>query len=457
MGWTNDSEGIQRYTTDASSTNNLDTPGGVTYWNDVKDLFSRGDANATPWSIKDNGFFLGRPDAQAAWDPNKNDYKITTGNQLKDAGIAAKETGFDPIGKAIVGTTLALFGGAAGGAFGAAPAAGGETLGGGSFLAANDAAMGTSGFLGSGGYTATGLGADVLGGGLAGAGLGGAGAAAMESGLADFGLGTSLGMDGATNPFSFTNGTTDFGNPFGSPTDAPWGVNEMAPRTMNGGQDLFSQGNPFDFSSPTTQSPTSPTFDAPYDVGQNLVNNPSTFGPNSMNQLFQKYGMDGAKAVMNYLQNQRQSANAKQAGQRVSNVMGQPERQPFLNEAQQIAQGNLGAGGEAIKNAVMAQAQARSAKYGYGGTENSRADVMLAQELAKYGHDRLNALLGYTGANQSTTQTAYQAQRDSMAFATQSYQGFTALAAKIGMDNSGAVGKAAQELGASIMNFFSFS
>lgn len=374
--------------------------------------------------------------------------------------------GFGDSGGVVKLIASAITGGAAAGAFGgiegAGALAGGDgaflgaygdlaggaasSLGGGSFLAANDLAMGGAGTLGVGGYTA-GAGAESLAslggaGGEFGASLFGGGADTLGAGslsAGDFGsslFGTGSAMDFPTiNPFSFAgaDGTGGFspnggGSVFGQNTTPDW-VN-----SGSGGSSVSTGGggNPTYGSQALSDGSSIPT------TAQSGVNI-------DWGQIAQKYGMDGAKALLNYVQNQEVSKDAAAASQN-ANALNDPRRAAFLNEANQIAQGNLGAGGTAIMNAVKAQADARMAKYGYGGTETSRADTALAAAMASYGNDRLNALLGYTGANQNNAATAYQATRDSLALRTQGMQGFTALASKIATDPS---------VGAAILTWFS--
>lgn len=128
-------------------------------------------------------------------DANFLQQNISGKNMTDNTGINKV---LDTVGPMIPG----LFAGAAGlGLLGGGAA---DTLGGGSFLAANDAAMGGAGFLGSGGYTAAGAAAGELGGGLAGAGLGAAGMGGVESSLSNFGLNPmDVGASGFnSNPFS---------------------------------------------------------------------------------------------------------------------------------------------------------------------------------------------------------------------------------------------------------------
>lgn len=401
--------------------------------------------------------------ANGGFDPNGGQMQYYTGQgPAKGDYFANKDygdhSGINGIVEKVGPMIPLAFAGAAGmGLLGGAEA-GLDTLGGGSFMAANDAAMGAGSSIFGGG--AGGLS------GFAGEGLGAASLGATSAGLADFGVGftgdsaaSGLGIDSSSNPFSFSGGTNNFDGTFGGGGGSSFGGGPgggLPDSPVN----MLQQGNAFDFNSPTSmpQTPggTIPGTDVPYEVGQNLVNNPQMFQKN-ISDLVSKYGMDAAKSIYNYAVNQKQKKDLQAAGTAASNVMGQPQRQPFLNEATQIAQGNLGAGGDAIRAAVDAQAQARYAKYGYGGTETSRADVQLAAEMAKYGNDRLNALLGYVGANQQTASVAYQSARDSAIFSGMSYQQFSVLAGKIGADSGaqGAITQAAKDLGNSIMTFFS--
>lgn len=283
---------------------------------------------------------------------------------------------------------------------------------------------------------------------LAGVGSGFAG------GAGDF---ASAGIDaGSANPFSFS-GADPMANlpssPFTSPvTDPSWGVNPQN-NSFNTNQ-MPSWSQPSSASTPTTVGDSTPSW------AQQAVSDGGMQANNPFASLAQKYGPDVAKSLLNYLMNQSNAKQAQQAGQTVNPLL-QAQRAPFINQAtQNVTDPNAflsNPQAQAMLAQINAQTEANYGKHGFNGGDAITGSTAMASTMAGLLTAEQNSLLPYTGFDQNTSTTQYLAQRDSLAFKTQSFQGITALAAKIGADSTAtkAIGDGAVQLGQSIMSFFS--
>lgn len=396
---------------------NLDPMGGIS----IDDFMKQGLKGESPWTGKANNSSL-------------SDLAEVTKGFITDTGGA---------GPMILGAGL-------GGYFGGAASTGGEL--------ASGAATG-AGALPEWAGGAAGNGAMLTGGeGLGAASVAGAGLTTADAVGTGFAAGGGAfggaGVD-AFNPFSFDQGLP---NPF----DAS-GSGSGGSLPNGGGTQSFS---PLNSNYADWMTPQTPTTGGTPDWAQSALNDGAvtsgTAAPSGFNlqQYVSKYGLDAGKAVLNYLQNQGLSKQTQQAGQQV-NPLNDPRRQPFINQAtQNVTDPNAflnNPRGQAIMAQLNAQRQADYGKHGYGGTDLSKWDVATASAMSDFLNKEQASLLPYTGFDQNNQVTQYMAQRDSLAFKTQSYQGFTALAAKIGMESGAgkAVTDAATELGKSILKYFS--